>query len=624
MRLGLALVDALLERDRPGQGGLTPDSVTLSDVEGALKATLSTPPTVPPSPALEAPERGGALDAAPTASTDLYEVGLLLFWALTGRPAFETGTPAEVWDRQLSSPLHPLPAGLPRPLRALVKRLLQPDPRDRYHSYQGLQHDLRTLEGGRLDFCIGANDLRTALALPDYSGGSDEIAELLASVLERGMLNLVGVSGSGKSRLLAELGELARSSDWVVLSLRGEPLSGTLAESVAGLLEHCGTLEPCRPAAQAVASLLQELTRCDSRSSGLQNLSESLVEARLEELFSSLPLGHGGPVMLLVDDAQWLAASLLRALAHARQKGNLAVVTAGRVQSTESADQTLDGLAEDTLRELLASMAGPLPESVLQSLVSGSGGSPFLAVEGLRGWVESGRLSASPQGWREAGAPTPASRRAGALLAQRLDLLSPLQERVLTGAAVLGRTVDPVATAELTGESSTEVREAIASALDQRLLWLAEGGALTFCHDRIREELEARLPSRVRRELHQAAALRAERCSPHEPLPQAHHFPEPSFISGRCDRRWKPVEPLAGPAIFSWPNGVTGWSCWASRNIRPDVSSPKFWWGEGATWRKPGACSTIRWRLAEARGSARSSTRGWPISSIAATSRRRL
>lgn len=96
------------------------------------------------SPSYSAPEhlRG----EAPTVKIDLYAWGLLFIECLTGRPAIEGATLADIFHQQLSSDEVPLPHPLlGHPLGDLLRRALKKDPRQRAHSASALYHDFSQL-----------------------------------------------------------------------------------------------------------------------------------------------------------------------------------------------------------------------------------------------------------------------------------------------------------------------------------------------------------------------------------------------------------------------------------------------------------------------------------------------
>jgi TOMM system kinase/cyclase fusion protein len=96
------------------------------------------------SPSYSAPEhlRG----EPPTIKTDLYAWGLLFLECLTGRPAIEGITLADIFHQQLSATEVPLPPALVgHPLADLLRRALRKNPRERAESAATLYQDFKTI-----------------------------------------------------------------------------------------------------------------------------------------------------------------------------------------------------------------------------------------------------------------------------------------------------------------------------------------------------------------------------------------------------------------------------------------------------------------------------------------------
>lgn len=456
-----------------------------------------------------APERRGLLPHPPDQSTLLFELGAVLYEALCygNKPSARES----ILEAGESGRAPSLPPGLPRPLGALLHRLLSYGPDDRYQSVEGVLHDLRQLQCGETRFAIGQRDKRRGLALPDLVGREREL-ELIEQLFGHSpFLVLEGESGSGKSRLLEEARELARTHEWEVLSLTGDPHR----QSVLGSL-----LEKLEPLDRVLFQRLQEAM--EKGKDPTEFTRPSPLEAILEETLGRLPQIFSNPVLLLIDDIQWVNPVLLRASRHASTVGELAVLQAGRPEGREDAHRLLP-LPLNEVEAILRSMAGPLPPKAVNALVEPSSGLPFLAVEGLRGLVEAGFLP-DESGGRLRPRTLQATARTGELLTRRLDLLAPEQERVLAIAAVTGRTPEVELVAKLCRLSQREVDEILERAVQQRLLYhQREGGAAVFFHDRVRDELEQRLSSRAREEAHLAIGRSLEE-RPQECTRVAHHY----------------------------------------------------------------------------------------------------
>src|SRR5204862_3045570 len=131
-------------------------------------------------------------------------------------------------------------------------------------------------------------------------------------------------------------------------------------------------------------------------------------------------------------------------------------------------------------------------------------GSPFMAAAVLRGLVESGALVDTPDGWTSQPAAldeVSASRRAGALLARRLALLSAPTIGLLRAGAVLGKEFDANLAAVLASTPEAEVLPALNEARRRHLIWV-RGASCAFVHDKIRETILAGLDATERDALH--------------------------------------------------------------------------------------------------------------------------
>jgi len=93
--------------------------------------------------------RDVALKVLPAAVTGIWSFGVLLWEMVTGRKTFDEGTASETLAAILKTEPDPaaLPPGLPRPLRRLLERCLQKDPRRRLHDIADARLELEAAEG---------------------------------------------------------------------------------------------------------------------------------------------------------------------------------------------------------------------------------------------------------------------------------------------------------------------------------------------------------------------------------------------------------------------------------------------------------------------------------------------
>jgi serine/threonine-protein kinase len=90
------------------------------------------------------------LDEQPSPASDLYAAGVVMYEALTGHLPFTGKSAAECIRRCLSTPVPPFAAQLdvPAPLEAIVARLLDKDPAQRFESARAAARALGTLDLG--------------------------------------------------------------------------------------------------------------------------------------------------------------------------------------------------------------------------------------------------------------------------------------------------------------------------------------------------------------------------------------------------------------------------------------------------------------------------------------------
>ncbi|MBV9410454.1 MAG: AAA family ATPase, partial [Acidimicrobiia bacterium] len=519
-----------------------------------------------------APEQAGLLDVPADERADLYSIGVLLFECLAGHPPFEGRSVGEVLRQHLSvapPELRGMGIDVPRAVDAVVQRLLRKDPSDRYQSASGVLADLEeiatALRAGVGDphVVVGQSDRRHTLTEPAFVGRQTELAMLTAELEQaghrRGGLALVQAdSGGGKTRLLDELAQqAARRGAWVV---RGQGVDQAaqrpfhLLEGVAHDLLAAAAADPLvGPAvkkrlgdqAEAVVAALPELATLLGPSGEGDVGPEAYGETRSLHALPALLDALGSerrPALVLLDDCQWADGLTIRLLdrwhRQAAERGTSVVVVAAfrseEVQADHALralepelDLTLGPFGEDDVRSLTESMAGPLPEDAVDTVIRLSEGSPFMAAAVLRGLVESGALVDTPTGWRttDAMASVHTSRRAAAFLIRRLELLSADALHLLSVGAVLGKAFDLSFAVSLAGQQPGQVVPALDAARRRHILWVGEEDErCVFVHDKLREALLERLLPATRAELHLAAAERIEQLDPERVFELAYHF----------------------------------------------------------------------------------------------------
>ena len=232
-------------------------------------------------PAYMSPEQ--AQGEPVTHLSDIYSLGVLLYELLTGRTPYQADTAYDILVKQTSAaPIdfdHPF---IPAPLVPILRKVLHPDPEERYPKAGEFAQALRQAADLGLEDLVnmsGQQELTLATAAPrprpnngsstlptpkpncPYRGlfafreedapfffGREPFTQRLVSLIEsEPILPVIGPSGSGKSSVIFAglLPRLRRQTDWLMASFRpGTQPFTALAAALLPLLEpHMGEMD---------------------------------------------------------------------------------------------------------------------------------------------------------------------------------------------------------------------------------------------------------------------------------------------------------------------------------------------------------------------------------------------
>ncbi|HEY5313349.1 MAG TPA: AAA family ATPase, partial [Pirellulales bacterium] len=436
------------------------------------------------------PEQAGSLACGVAEPSDLYSAGVLLFELLTGRPPFSGPDVGRVLLQHMTArvpELQSLGVQVPRALDEVLQRLLRKDPRDRYQSAHAVLADLETIISGlqhgdrEPDLVVGLQDQRGSITEAAFVGRKVELAQLDAQMLQvrQGNAALVVVeaeSGGGKTRLLEEVAQRGRRAGlWV---LRGQATNHAAQrpfQLLDGMVNDLLGADPrlrdelpkiLKDQWSAVTAALPRLAEVLGRGTAENLGPEAFGEARTIQAILRLLNALGSPdhpALIILDDCQWadeLAEKLVAAWAMVDPQApeaphHVLLLIAYRSEEIQAEHRLrrlrsslhlkLARFGPEDVRQQIESMAGPLPEQVVDLVTEFSGGSPFMASAVMRGLVESGALVAEPHGWRVeplALADLQSSQHAGSFLSRRIELLPPQAAELLTIGAILGKEFD--------------------------------------------------------------------------------------------------------------------------------------------------------------------------------------
>lgn len=311
------------------------------------------------------------------------------------------------------------------------------------------------------------------------------------------VMSLEGAAGIGKTALWREALREARAAGVSVLACRPSAAEAKLSwTGVADLLDAIADGELDRLPAPQRQALDVALLRAPVRAEAGRVLARGVAAALLTLLRA---LAVDGPLLLAIDDWQWLDGPSRRAIQFAARRLDhepIGLLCAQRLPSDEPVpDQWLDesrvdrlrlaGLPAPALARIAADRLGrPLGRGPLLRLTRVSGGNPLHALELVR--LMDGR---------EQGADLSLPEDLRALTEARVRRLAPAVREALLLAAVLS---DP--------ETSSPGLDHLSARESDGIVLVGAGGRIEFAHPLFAAAAYASLSPADRRRLHRRAA----------------------------------------------------------------------------------------------------------------------
>lgn len=307
-------------------------------------------PSIEGTLAYMAPEQTGRMNREMDYRTDFYAFGVTLYQVLTGRLPFESDDPLTLLHAHLAilpPPAHERNPQLPAFVSEVLAKLLAKSAGDRYQTVEGIQRDLQTCldkirsgETGR--FKLGVADETGVFHIPQKLYGRETEKELVIDSFRAvesggsGVLFVGGLSGIGKTALVREThpeisrcGGLYCEGKFDQLG-RNTPYSA-LVQACNRLLEQTLLSESAKTAYWQgklvdalghngqimvdVLPVLQPFVVCEP----IEELGPLETQNRFNYVFTrflKIFCRAEQPVVLFLDDLQWMDLSTLRLLNH--------------------------------------------------------------------------------------------------------------------------------------------------------------------------------------------------------------------------------------------------------------------------------------------------------------------
>ena len=393
--------------------------------------------------------------------------------------------------------------------------------------------------------------LKSAGLEPPFVGRDRElklIKELFHGCAEEGRAHLIsvtGIAGIGKSRLSWEFEKYVDGLVETVWWHRGRCLSygeGVAYWALAEMVRmRCGIVEDEEPPA-ALEKLratigahipdAEERRWVEPRLAHLLGLEEG-APGDQENVFSAWRilferLAERSPTVLVFEDMHWADDGLLDFLEYLLEWSRnhpLFVIALTRPELAEKrpswaagrrsfASLYLEPLSNETMGELLSGLVPGLPEELRERIVERAEGVPLYAVETVRMLLDRGLLVQEGTTYQLTGPveTLEVPETLHALIAARLDSLTPEERRLVQDGAVLGKTFTPQGLAAISGLPTDELEPLLASLLRKEILSIQadprspERGQYSFLQDIVKRVAYETLAKKERKAKHLAAA----------------------------------------------------------------------------------------------------------------------
>ena len=361
------------------------------------------------------------------------------------------------------------------------------------------------------------------------------------------LVQVTGIAGIGKSRLSWEFFKYMDGLESTYFWHRGRCLSygegvtyWALAEMVRGRAEILEAED--RQSAQAKLRAMVETYIPDAeerrfvepRLAHLVGLEDRTAPDKTDlfagwRLFFERLTEHD-PVLMVFEDLQWADPSLLEFLDYLLQWSRgfpLFVLTLARPEGAgtdlaatrrNATSISLEPLPEASMEELLTGFAPGLEPELNRRILERAEGVPLYAVETVRMLLDRGLLVQEGAVYRPVGAiaDLDVPETLHALIAARLDGLTPEERRLIQDAAVLGKTFSRVAIAALSSQPEGELDQSLRSLVSKEVLSVQadprspERGQYGFLQDLVRTVAYETLAKKDRKTRHLQVATYLE------------------------------------------------------------------------------------------------------------------
>jgi len=178
------------------------------------------------------PEQSGFFNRSVTYLSDIYSLGLIFYYMVTGMIPYEDDDKNSILKDKLKSNFiapSELDDKIPCVISKIIMKMLEKEPDKRYRNISNIKKDLihSLLNSNERTYEVGLNDNFSTLFIPEKIYGRENekkiIADMFNNVLEKKQLNILiiqGESGIGKTVLIDEMKEYAYINNGLYIKIK--------------------------------------------------------------------------------------------------------------------------------------------------------------------------------------------------------------------------------------------------------------------------------------------------------------------------------------------------------------------------------------------------------------------
>jgi tetratricopeptide (TPR) repeat protein len=439
---------------------------------------------------------------------DLYAIGMIAYEMLAGSHPFDLQNPSQLISQVLMEVPKVEDLDVDPAVAAIIGRLLQKDPADRYATSEEALSALKDyVHIGKAVEIAAIRD--SFLRAARFVGRESEIA-LLTDALDASLKYtssawlIAGENGVGKTRIVDELRTLALVKGALVIRGHASEIASQPYQIWHNAVRWLALLNETLNDEQAtlLKNIVPDIDRLLDRSIPARSsadLTPEKIQSQMLHLLETTLRNLQHPVLMIFEDVHWAGSESLNALAHwVRMLAKMPVMVVGTYRSDESANLhsqlpemkmiQLERLQPAAIAELSAAMLGEAGRTphVVDLLQRETEGNVFFVIEIVRALAEEvGNLD------QIGNVTLPANVFAGGIqtiIERRLSRIDEASQRILRFAALMGRQLDLRILSELAPD--IHIRDWLASCVNASILTVDDQNA-AFTHDKLRNALLA-------------------------------------------------------------------------------------------------------------------------------------